>query len=282
MRPLLADAASAEAAGDNARATEDYQKALVLDPKNGPANAALRGAHDQVDEDGYAKAVGSGVAALAAGRLDEARAALEKARGFRPDGSEAREGMTRVDEAQRGHSFDSARQRAASLEGQERWDEALSEYEAALKADPSLSYAQQGKVRTAARAFLAQRLQALIDRPEQLASSAQRADALALIESANEQNPSGPVLRSQIARLQILMPEFDKPVHVALISDGATRVAIPSVGFSGIFALRELQLKPGKYEVVGTREGYRDVRRDITIAPGQDVQTISVSCGEPI
>lgn len=282
VRPLLADAASAEAAGDNARATQDYQQALVLDPKNAQANAALRGAHDQVDEDGYAKAVGSGVAALAAGRLDEARAAFEKARGFRPDGSEAREGMTRVDEAQRGHSFDSARQRAASLEGQERWDEALSEYEAALKADPSLSYAQQGKVRTAARAFLAQRLQALIDRPEQLASSAQRADALALIESANEQNPSGPVLRSQIARLQILMPEFDKPVHVALVSDGATRVAIPSVGFSGIFALRELQLKPGKYEVVGTREGYRDVRRDITIAPGQDVQTISVSCGEPI
>jgi tetratricopeptide (TPR) repeat protein len=282
VRPSLADAASAEDAGDSARATEDHPKVLALDPNNAQANAVPRSAHAQVDEDRYAKAVGSGVAALAAGRLDGARAAFEKARGFRPDGTEAREGMTRVDEAQRGHSFDSARQRAAALEGQERWDEALTEYEAALKADPSLSYAQQGKVRAAARAFLAQRLQALIDRPEQLASAAQRADALALIENANEQSPSGPVLRSQIARLQILMPEFDKPVHVALVSDGATRVAIPSVGFSGIFALRELQLKPGKYEVVGTRDGYREVRRDITISPGQDVQTISVSCGEPI
>jgi hypothetical protein len=137
-------------------------------------------------------------------------------------------------------------------------------------------------VRSASRAFLAQRLQALIDRPEQLASAAARADALALIENANEQNPSGPVLRSQVARLQILLPVFDKPVHLALMSDGATRVAIPSIGFSGVFSEREIQLKPGKYTVVGTRDGYRDVRRDITIAPGQDVQTISVSCGEPI
>jgi hypothetical protein len=51
----------------------------------------------------------------------------------------------------------------------------LNEYETALKSDPSLAFAQQGKVRSAARALLAQRLQALIDRPEQLASAARRA-----------------------------------------------------------------------------------------------------------
>ena len=77
-------------------------------------------------------------------------------------------------------------------------------------------------------------------------------------------------------------PAFDEPVHLALLSDGATRVAIPSIGFSGVFSQREIQLKPGKYTVVGTRDGYREVRRDITVAPGQGVQTISVSCGEPI
>jgi tetratricopeptide (TPR) repeat protein len=174
------------------------------------------------------------------------------------------------------------RQRAVSLEAQERWDEALTEYETVLKSDPALAFAQQGKARSAARAFLAQRLQALIDRPEQLASATARADALALIENADEQNPSGPVLRSQVARLQILLPAFDKPVHLALMSDGATRVAIPSIGFSGVFSQREIQLKPGKYTVIGTRDGYRDVKRDVTIAPGEDVQTISVSCGEPI
>lgn len=268
-RPLLTDATSAENAGDMARARRDYQQALALDPKNDQATAGLARAHVASSDDGHAQAVGSGAAAL------------EKARGNRSEGPEAAAGMAPVDAVQRAHGFESVRQRAASFEAQERWDEALSEYETALKSDPSLAFAQQGKTRSASRAFLSQRLQALIDRPEQLASAAQRADALALIESANEQNPSGPVLRSQVARLQILLPEFDKPVHVALVSDDATRVVIPSVGFSGVFSRREIQLKPGKYTVVGTRDGYRDVRRDITIAPGQGVQTISVSCGEP-
>jgi serine/threonine protein kinase/tetratricopeptide (TPR) repeat protein len=186
------------------------------------------------------------------------------------------------DAGQRAREFDAARQRAAGLEAQERWDEALSEYEALLKQDPSLTFAQQGKTRATARAILSQRLQGLIDRPEQLSSPAARADALALIQSANQQDPSGPVLRSQVARLQILLPAFDQPVHLALLSDGATRVSIPSIGFSGVFSRHDMQLKPGKYTVIGSRDGFREVRRDVVVAPGQDVQTISVSCGEPI
>jgi hypothetical protein len=85
-----------------------------------------------------------------------------------------------------------------------------------------------------------------------------------------------------VTRLEILLPEFDKPVRLALISDKATQVAIQRVGQFGSFSRREVELKPGKYTVVGTRQGYRDVRRDITVAPGDQIQTISVSCVEPI
>jgi tetratricopeptide (TPR) repeat protein len=275
LRPLLADAANAESAGDAARALGDYKQSLALDPKNGQAIAGLARARAALGDDGHTRASESGAAALGTREA-------ENVRDYRPGGAQGTAGTVPVEAAQRAHPYESVRQRAASLEAQERWDEALTEYEAVLKSDPSLAFAQQGKVRSAARAFLAQRLQALIDRPEQLASATARADALALIENADEQNPSGPVLRSQVTRLQILLPAFDKPVHLSLMSDGATLVAIPSIGFSGVFSQREIQLKPGKYTVIGTRDGYRDVKRDVTIAPGQDVQTISVSCGEPI
>lgn len=289
-RPLLADGAVAEAAGEPAHALSDYQQVLAIDPKNGQAIAGLARARAALGDGAHATAAGSGAQAAgtrqteAAGTRpgEAAPAPTQKTRDAGADAVAVATGAAPADASQRARNFESERQRASSLEAQERWDEALNEYEAALKSDPSLPFAQQGKARAAARALLAQRLQALIERPEQLASAAARADALALIENANEQNPSGPVLRSQIARLQILLPAFDKPVHLALMSDGATRVAIPSVGFSGVFSRRDIELKPGKYTVVGTRDGYRDVRRDVTIAPGQDVQTISVSCGEPI
>ena len=79
-----------------------------------------------------------------------------------------------------------------------------------------------------------------------------------------------------------LLPGADKPVHLALTSDSLTQVSIPNVGTFGSFARRDIELKPGHYTVIGTRDGYRDVRLDVTIAPGEDSQTVSISCNEPI
>ncbi len=280
--PLLADGKNAENEKDYARAVQDYSQALSLDPNNAAAKEGLARANAAFGDDGYAKAVGTGFAALGAGRLDDARTAFENARSIKPNGAEAATGLSRVGAALRARGFASSRQRAAALETEERWEEAFTEYDAALKLDASLAFAQQGRERAQRRAELNKRLQDLIDRPERLAAPAVRDEAEVLIDRALSQEPSGPVLRSQIARLQILLPDFDKPVQISLVSDNATQVAIQRVGSFGTFSRREIALKPGKYTVVGTRDGFRDVRRDITVAPGQDVQTISVSCVEPI
>jgi tetratricopeptide (TPR) repeat protein len=179
------------------------------------------------------------------------------------------------------------RTRAAALEAQERWNDALEVYEQALKADPMLTFAVEGKARAAARADLARDLQAFIDRPQRLTDPIARSEAQSLLEQARAQEPAGPVLRSQAARLAALlptlqMPTLQRPVHLALESDNATQVAIPEIGSFGTFSRRDIQLKPGRYTVIGTRAGYRDVRREFTITAGEDVQTISVRCVEPI
>ena len=301
--PLLADGQNAESAGDFARAAQDYSQALRLDPGNDKAKSGLARANAAFGDDNYAKAVGSGFAALGAGRIDDAREAFEKARAIRPNGSEAAEGLRRVSAEQSTKGFTSLRQKAAGLEAQERWDDAVQVYDQALQADPSLAFAQEGKDRAAARAELSASMQALIDRPEHLASQSGRSQAKALLATANQQSPSGPVLRSQIARLGLLLPDYessawsgtstadagpargdlmDKPVRLSLVSDNATAISIPSIGQFGTFSKRDIELKPGRYTVIGTRDGYREIHRDITIAPGQESQTISVSCSDPI
>lgn len=279
--PLLADAENAERARNFSRAVQDYSQAASLDPTNVRAKDGLARANAAFGDDSYAKAVGAGFAALGAGRLDEAHDSFEKARNFKGNGAEAAEGLRRVGAVLAARGFATTRQHAAQLEAQERWDDATQEYEAALKTDPSLLFAQQGKARASARAELSNRLQDLIDRPERLASPPVRDEARTLLETARSQTSTGPVLRSQIARLEILLPDFDKPVRLSLLSDNATQVAIPSIGAFGTFARREINLKPGKYTVIGTRNGFRDVRRDITVAPGQTA-TVSITCSEPI
>src|SRR5207253_4033830 len=47
--------------------------------------------------------------------------------------------------------------------------------------------------------------------------------ALALLQSAQVEPSPGPMLRGQIARLSALLPEFDKPVHLSLLSDSLTQ-----------------------------------------------------------
>lgn len=280
--PLLADAANAEAAKDYAKASQAYNEVLSIDPGNEKALAGVNRNRTASGDTSYERAIGQGFAALSAGRLEEAKAAFDQARTVRPTGREAADGSNRVAAALRARGYSSVKLRATSLETEERWSEALDEYEAVLKVDPSLVFAQQGRQRAAMRKDLSDRLQFLIDNPQRLAAPAVRSDALRLLDTADTQNPMGPVLRSQMARLQILLPEFDKPVRLALESDNTTQVAIQRVGSFGTFSRREIELKPGKYTVVGTRAGYRDVRRDVTIAPGQDVQIISVRCVEPI
>jgi tetratricopeptide (TPR) repeat protein len=233
-------------------------------------------------DDAYAKAAGEGFAALGAGQLDKARRSFEKARALRPDGSEALDGLRRVDAARAGRAFAVRRAEAEDLEDEERWQDALDAYDAVLRQDGSQSWAQEGRARAGARLQLGDSLQALIDHPDRLTNPRLREDAAVLLQTAQQQPVSGPVLRTQIARLTSLLPALDKPVRLSLVSDNRTQVTISSVGTFGSFARRDIELRPGRYTVIGTRDGYREVRRDITVSPGEEFLTVNVICSEPI
>jgi hypothetical protein len=43
-----------------------------------------------------------------------------------------------------------------------------------------------------------------------------------------------------------------------------------------------MDLLPGRYTVVGTRTGFRDVRREITIEPGREPAALVIRCEEQI
>jgi serine/threonine protein kinase/tetratricopeptide (TPR) repeat protein len=254
-------------------------------PASPPAPSATPAASGEARnfaDDAYAKAAGEGFAALGAGQLEKARRAFEKAQALRPDGAEARDGLRRIDAARAAHGLAVRRADAEDLEDEERWQDALDAYDAILRQDSSLAWAQEGRARAGSRLQLGDSLQALIDHPEQLSNSRLRDEAAALLQTAEQQQQAGPVLRTQIARLTNLLPGLDKPVRLSLVSDSRTQVTIQSVGTFGSFSRRDIELRPGRYTVIGTRDGFRDVRRDITVTPGKESLTVNVSCSEPI
>jgi hypothetical protein len=280
--PTLADAENAEAARDYPKAQNLFAEVLKQNPGNASATEGLARVRKAVNENAFNESMGAGLAALNSGRLTEARTHLERARQLRPDSTEVAAALQRVADAGSGRSLADLEQRASRLAREERWSEALALYEEALARDASLQFAINGRAAVAPRAELGRRLDALIDRPERLAADEVRREAERLLAQAAQIANPGPVIRSQVQRLELLLPTFNQPVMLALESDNATEVAIQRVGFLGTFDRRQVELKPGKYTVTGRRSGFRDVRREITVAPGQTGQTIVIRCLEPI
>jgi tetratricopeptide (TPR) repeat protein len=280
--PTLSDAENAEAAKDLAKAQSLFAEVLKANPGNLAATEGLTRVRRAMNENEFNLEMGAGLSALSGGRLAEARTHLEKARAMRPDSTEVTAALQRVGDTSSGRSLAEIEQKAARLVAEERWPEALAIYDELLARDPSLQFAIAGKAAVAPRAELGNRLQALIDRPERLAEDNVRAEAEKLLVRAQALPKAGPVIRSQVSRLELLLPTFNQPVMLSLESDSATEVAIQRVGFLGSFDRREVELKPGRYTVTGKRSGFRDVRRDITVSPGQGAQIIVIRCMEPI
>jgi serine/threonine-protein kinase len=170
------------------------------------------------------------------------------------------------------------RDAARALEENEDWRAALAEYEAALVVDPHVSFALEGRERTAGRAALADGLEFHARNGSRLSTEGVAREAEALLERARGVEAPGPRLRSQVAALERALADARTPVVVIIESDGLTEVSVTRVGRLGTLTRRTLELRPGEYTATGTRRGYRDVRRRFTVSPGAASPAVVVRC----
>ncbi len=279
---LVTAGADAERAGDTAAAEQRYQEALKLDPEITAASEGLARVRSRISADDFSLAMSQGLRALSEGKPADARAAYQRAARIRPDAQEVKDALARVQESELKQSVVAHRQQAESLERGERWEEALAQYDAALKLDPALEFALQGRARVQPRVALDKQMNELIGGPERLLSPAVRTQAHALLAEAGKVQPPGPVLSKQVEQLSAALKQAETPVAVELRSDNQTLVGINRVSQLGTFAERRMDLLPGKYVVVGRRQGYRDVRKELTVLPGEPPPALTVQCEERI
>ncbi len=276
------DAIRAEAAGQLQRATELFSAALKVDASFAPAAAGLARVRAAQADQQFALALSEGDAALKAGKLDVAQSAYTDAARLRSDDARARAGLAGVADARRRLQDSRDQQGGLDLERQERWSEAVALYESVVARDAQLQFAQQGLDRSRKRAALAQQLEDFSARPERLAASAVRSSAQQAIARAQAIAGPAPVLGAQIEKVVALLAPYAIEAHVEISSDNSTHVFIGTLGDLGVFLSREVVLSPGRYTVVGTRAGFRDVRLELNVAPGQRKAALSVLCSERI
>jgi hypothetical protein len=282
VRRLLAEAARLEGEGRSDDAAALYRKALALDRDAAPAQQGLARIQSAQSGSAFAAAMSQGLGALAAGNLDEAGAAFERAGRIRPGALEVQDGLAQVARARGDAGITTHLAAAERAEREERWQTALEAYRQALAIDPNLLAAQEGAERAEPRAAIEAQLNGYAARPERLFSTEVRAAARAALHQARSINPAGPVLRGQIDKVTALVESAEVPVAVSLSSDNQTDVTIYRIGRLGMFDRKDMELLPGRYTIVGTRSGFRDVRREVTVLPGQTPPPLAIRCEEPI
>jgi hypothetical protein len=279
---LVGNAERLEKDGDLNGAIGVFRQALALDGETSRAAEGVSRIESHLANDAFASAMARGYGALAAKNYDGARSAFEAARKIRPAAPEIDQGIKQIEQEQRTRSIEAKLAQASQAESQERWGDALQIYREAHDLDATVVAANEGIARTEPRSALHEQLQLYLTQPERMFSQPVRAAAKESLAHAAQIDNPGPVLQQQIAQLRDWLVRADAPVAVALESDNETQVTIYRVGQLGAFTQRQLQLSPGRYTVVGTRPGYRDVRREIAITPMAALGPIVIRCEDRI
>ena len=228
----------------------------------------------------YIEAMSEGLTALENRQWQASKSAFERASRLRPGTPEVADGLARAKAGQRLESVTNGLGRARELGQNEAWREAEKMYSVVLAIDPESAAALEGRRKADGRAALDERLEFYLANPGRLLTPEVFADATSALDEAVETVPSGPRLESQIARLETLLEQASTPVSVVLESDAMTDVLVFRVGRLGTFTRRELNLRPGAYTVVGSRDGYRDVRLRLVVTPGSPPSPLVVECTE--
>lgn len=247
-----------------------------------PARAARDRIQDRLNQAVFEGEMSSLFSALEVEDFASAQRSLQTLGGLGIHQQEVEQAAVLLAEKQRRSEINRLKSQAEEYRAGEQWPQALETYGEILRLDADLLFATAGQQESARRAELDASLRDAVERSQRLQDATQRSAAAGLLSFAKQIEPQGPRLRAQIEALETQLEKFSTPVTVTLESDNQTHITIYHVGRIAPFFTRKIDLHPGTYTVVGSRAGYRDVRKKITVAPENSDNRYEIRCEEAI
>ena len=271
-----------EQAGKFKAAVDTLSQAGKIDPEYQPAVQALARVQAGLEEANFQQAMGGFLQALAAKDVEAAKKELERAVRLRPQAAVVLDGKKQLQQLALQRKLDQLQHTYLKFASAEQWQQAKATCEQALKVDSQAAFALSCLQTATRRLELDRALQGIIDHPQRLQEDGPLQQARQTLAVAESLPDPGPRLKGQVAALRNQLVAATQKVLVVLQSDNATEVVIYRVGRLGRFNRRELQLRPGRYTAVGSRPGYRDVRKVFEIQPGAGQANLLIRCEEII
>jgi tetratricopeptide (TPR) repeat protein len=273
---LLRQARNEELAESWSAAEQTYARVANLDPATTGLDDARARVADGRRQDQLRALLSDGFAHLDAGRFDAARRAFQQALQLDAGNTVAEGALEQVGKRADLAELSRLRTDAERAAAEERWQDAADLYQQVLDRDSTIRFAQTGRAQALAQARSQAALQRIIDSPDRLSSDTLYEEAQTIVARAETLEPRGRRLAQQIADVRSILDTYAAPVAVLLRSDNRTRVTVSTVGELGSFAEKRLELRPGSYTVVGSRDGCRDVRTRILVRP--NMTPVDIRC----
>ncbi len=159
---------------------------------------------------------------------------------------------------------------------EERWEDAASIAKALHNESASFKAAAQRSVALIEIEALADRL---IDNPNSLSHPSIQVE-VSKVQAAGKRLDVGERIAQKISRLNELSDLWTTPIVLQLNSDGRTDVILRPGKKLGKFFERKIELMPGEYRLIGRRNGFHEVNRELLLQPQDSALTVEIRATE--
>jgi len=264
------------------QAKKIYLEAIKLDPLSQEAVYGNKEASLLLAEKQFIVSMSMGYQALENEKFNLAVKEFQKAVKIKPTDSPAYLGLTQAKSLSMQKTIAIQLSNAVSNETKEKWKQASEIYKNVLTKNDSIIEAQLGQNRSLSRAKLSGDINKILAFPLRLSTTGVYEYAKTLLSEAQKIKSAGPKHATQISKLTKELDKSQINLIVQFRSNKSTNVTLLKNGILGFFNEKKISLKPGKYIVIGNRDGYRDVRIEFKVTPEEMPLSLEVICREPI
>ena len=258
-------------------------RVLKIKPSEEEVKTRIEVVNRELQDQRFKRAIGEGRQALSNQDVEKAKNALAKAQRFKRSHPDITRLKQSIEELVRDLEVAKLIQAAANSAIQDDWLTVQQSLELALKLNPHLSDAIEGRILAKSIIDAQSKFDDYLARPHRL-SSINIVDAVRKeLEEAQVLLKYSPRLRTAVSELEVEVVKWQTEVPVRVISDGKTHIIVRRVGIIGAVQDREIMLKPGTYRFEGTRRGYRNKLVEVKVPPyANEVTEVTVICDERV
>ena len=258
-------------------------RVLKIKPNEEEVKTRIEILKRELQDQRFKRAIGEGRQALSDQDVEKARNALAKAQRFKPSHPDITRLKQSIEELVRDLEVEKLIQAAANSAIQDDWLAVQQSLEQALKLNPHLSDAIEGRILAKSIIDVQSKFDDYLARSHRL-SSKNIVDAVRKeLEEAQGLLKYSPRLRTAVGELEVEVVKWQTEVPVRVISDGKTHIIVRRIGIIGTVRDREIMLKPGTYRFEGSRRGYRNKLVEIKVPPHTNkVTEVMVICDERV